>query len=129
MLLEVVLSLEGLAANLAGPRHVVFMGALVDHQVVRFREPPLAKLADELAFRSVHFPAELPPVLRLNLHDREHRGAEAGHELKDVKSAADLENHQNHHYILLDDGPDQEKDLEQFPTDLHKPGGGHRAYF
>lgn len=76
MLLEIVLPLEGLSADLAGEGHVVLMAALVDHEVVGLREAPLAVLADEL-YRALgaHLlpPAELPAVpLCLHRHYREH---------------------------------------------------------
>ena len=76
VLLEVVLPLEGLSADLAGEGHVVLMAALVDHEVVGLREAPLAVLADEL-YRALgaHLlpPAELPAVpLCLHRHYREH---------------------------------------------------------
>lgn len=76
VLLEIVLPLEGLSADLAGEGHVVLMAALVDHEVVGLREAPLAVLADEL-YRALgaHLlpPAELPAVpLCLHRHYREH---------------------------------------------------------
>lgn len=43
----------------------------MDHQVVRLSEPTLAVLAHELAFRP-HLASELPPVVTLHLHNREH---------------------------------------------------------
>lgn len=72
MLFEVILSFERLPAHFTGPRDVVFMGPLVDHEVIWFRKPPLAKFADKFAFGPVHFPAELPPIFRLHLHYRKH---------------------------------------------------------
>lgn len=76
VLLEVVLPLEGLSADLAGEGHVVLMAALVDHEVVGLREAPLAVLADELyrALGAHLLPAaELPAVpLCLHRHYREH---------------------------------------------------------
>jgi hypothetical protein len=76
VLLEVVLPLEGLSADLAGEGHVVLMAALVDHEVIGLGETPLAVLADEL-YRALgaHLlpPAELPAVpLCLHRHYREH---------------------------------------------------------
>jgi len=76
VLLEIVLPLEGLSADLAGEGHVVLMAALVDHEVVGLGEAPLAVLADEL-YRALgaHLlpPAELPAVpLCLHRHYREH---------------------------------------------------------
>lgn len=76
VLLEVVLPLEGLSADLTGEGHVVLMAALVDHEVVGLREAPLAVLADELyrALGAHLLPAaELPAVpLCLHRHYREH---------------------------------------------------------
>lgn len=76
VLLEIVLPLEGLSADLAGEGHVVLMAALVYHEVVGLGEAPLAVLADEL-YRALgaHLlpPAELPAVpLCLHRHYREH---------------------------------------------------------
>lgn len=76
MLFEVVLPLEGLAADLAGEGHVVLVTALVDHQVVGLGKASLAVLADELdGALGSHLlpPAELPAVpLCLHRHYREH---------------------------------------------------------
>ena len=76
VLLEVVLPLEGLSADLTGEGHIVLMAALVDHEVVGLREAPLAVLADELyrALGAHLLPAaELPAVpLCLHRHYREH---------------------------------------------------------
>lgn len=71
VLLEVVLPLEGLAADLAGEGDVVLVGALVDHEVVGLGEASLAVLADKLAFGPHPLP-ELPPLFGLDLHYREH---------------------------------------------------------
>lgn len=71
MLLEVVLTLERLAADLTREGDVVLVTALVDHQVVRLGEATLAVLADELAL-GPHLASELPPVVTLHLHNREH---------------------------------------------------------
>lgn len=72
---EVVLSLEVLAAHLAGERHLrALVGALVDHQVVRLGEPALAVLAHKLALWP-HLAAEVgPTVVIVNSHHREHFG-------------------------------------------------------
>lgn len=72
---EVVLSLEVLAAHLAGERHLrALVGALVDHQVVRLGEPALAVLAHKLALWP-HLTAEVgPTVVIVNSHHREHFG-------------------------------------------------------
>lgn len=74
MLLEVVLPLEALAADLAAERQLgALVRPLVYHQVVALGEPALAVLADELAF-STHLPAELSAAhVVLNLHYRKHR--------------------------------------------------------
>lgn len=73
MLLEVVLTLEALAANLAGEGEFgALVGALMDHEVVGLGKAALAVLADKLAF-GAHLPSELAPaVLVLYLHDGEH---------------------------------------------------------
>lgn len=71
MLFQVVLSLERLAADLTRECDVIFVTALVDHQVVGLGEAALAILADELALGS-HLAAKLPPIVTLHLHDREH---------------------------------------------------------
>lgn len=71
MLFEVILPLERLAADLAGEGDVILVAALVNHQVVGFGEAALAILADELAL-GPHLAAELPPVVTLHLHNREH---------------------------------------------------------
>lgn len=73
VLFQVVLTLERLAADLAGERHVVLVAALVDHQVVRFSESALAVLADKLAL-GPHLATKLPPVVTFYLHNREHGG-------------------------------------------------------
>lgn len=74
MLAQVVLSLKVFAADLTG---VCDLGALVcplvDHQVVGFREPPLAELADELALWP-HLPAKVPAIV-IDPHHREHLGS------------------------------------------------------
>lgn len=78
VLLEIVLPLEGLSADLAGEGHVDLVAALVDHEVVGLGEAPLAVLADVLLVRralGAHLlpPAELPAVpLCLHRHYREH---------------------------------------------------------
>lgn len=76
VLLEVVLPLEGFAADLAGEGHVVLVTAFVDHQVVGLGETSLAVLANELdGALGSHLlpPAELPAVpLCLHRHYREH---------------------------------------------------------
>lgn len=59
MLFEVVLPLEGLAADFAGVRDIILVGALVDHEVVGLGEPALAVAADELAL-GPHFASEFP---------------------------------------------------------------------
>lgn len=71
MLLEVILTLERLAADLARERDVILVTALVNHQVVRLGKATLAVLADELAL-GPHLASELPPVVTLHLHNREH---------------------------------------------------------
>lgn len=71
MLLEVVLTLEGLSAGLAGEGDVVLVGALVDHEVVGLGEAPLAILAHELAL-GAHLATKLSPLIRLYWHDGEH---------------------------------------------------------
>lgn len=74
VLAQVVLSLKVFAADLTG---VCDLGALVcplvDHQVVGFREPPLAELADELALWP-HLPAKVPAIV-IDPHHREHLGS------------------------------------------------------
>lgn len=76
MLLEIVLPLKGLSADLAGEGYVVLVAALVDHEVVGLCEASLAILANELdgALGSHLLPAaELPAVpLCLHWHYREH---------------------------------------------------------
>lgn len=78
MLFEVVLALEGLSADFAGKRDVVLVAAFVNHKIVRFGEPALTVLADEVdrTFRPHFLPtAKLPAVaLRLHRHNREHFG-------------------------------------------------------
>lgn len=72
VLLQVVLSFEGLATSLTGKRDVIFVRPLVDHQVVGLGEPALAVLADELAF-GPHLTAEFPTIVGLNGHYGKHR--------------------------------------------------------
>ena len=74
VLLQVILPLEGFSAYFAREGDVIFVAPLVYHQVVGFGEPPLTEFADELALGS-HFPPELPPLVRLHLHYREHLAA------------------------------------------------------
>lgn len=71
VLFQVVLTFEGLAADLAREGDVILVGPLVYHQVVRLGETALAILADEFAFGS-HFSAKLPPFVTVYLHNREH---------------------------------------------------------
>lgn len=73
VLFQVVLPLEGLAADLTRKCHVILVTALVDHQVVGLGEAALAVLADKFTLGS-HFAAKLPPVVTLYLHNREHGG-------------------------------------------------------
>lgn len=50
MLLEVILSLETSSAHLATESQLgTLVGPLVDHEVVRLGEPPLAVFTDEFA--------------------------------------------------------------------------------
>lgn len=72
VLTQIVLPLETLPAYFAAEGQLrALMGAFVDHQVVGFREPTLAVLADELAFWA-QFASEIPCVLFVNLHHGEH---------------------------------------------------------
>lgn len=72
MLTQIILPLESLSANLAAEGELrTLMGPFVYHQVVRFREPTLAVLADELAFWA-QFASEIPCVVLVNLHHGEH---------------------------------------------------------
>lgn len=74
MLLEVILPLEALPADLAAERQFrTFVRTLVYHKIVTLREPTLAVLANEFALRP-HLPAELASAhVVLYLHYREHR--------------------------------------------------------
>lgn len=76
MLFEIVLSFEGLSADLTGEGHVVLVTALMYHEVIGLGKTPLAVLADELdcALGAHLLPAaELPAVpLCLHRHYREH---------------------------------------------------------
>lgn len=73
MLAQVVALLEVLAADLARVGDLGgLVGALVDHQVVRLGESPLAVLANELALRT-HLAAEIgPAVIVVDSHYSKH---------------------------------------------------------
>lgn len=72
VLLEVVLTLEGLATSLAREGDVILVRPLVDHEVVGLGEAALTVLADELTL-SPHLAPEFATVVRLNGHYGEHR--------------------------------------------------------
>lgn len=73
VLLEVVLPLEALPADLAGEGELGrFVRPFVDHEVVWFGEAALAVLADVLALGPHLAPELAPAVLVLNLHYGEH---------------------------------------------------------
>lgn len=72
VLLEVVLTLEGLAASFAREGDVILVRPLVDHEVVGFGEATLAVLADKLAL-GPHLAPKFATVVRLNGHYSEHR--------------------------------------------------------
>lgn len=52
MVPEVVLTSEGLVADIAAVRPLIGVGALMDEQVVGLGELPVAELTDELFLRS-----------------------------------------------------------------------------
>lgn len=71
MLFQVVLALESLSAGLARERNVIFMSALVDHQIVGLGESSLAIFAHKFAL-GPHFAPKLATLVRLNGHYGEH---------------------------------------------------------
>lgn len=71
VLFEIILSFERFTANFARERYVILVRPLVYHKIIRFGESSLTIFADEFAFRP-HFAPELPPLIGLHLHNREH---------------------------------------------------------
>lgn len=74
VLTEVVRPLKVLAAHLARERHLwTFVGALVDHQIVRLGESALTVFAHVLAF-GAHFWAatKIRPAIVFDSHYSEH---------------------------------------------------------
>lgn len=75
VLAQIVLALEVFAAHLARERDLgTLVGALVDHQIVRFGEASLAILADEFALWSHLTTKVRPAIIVINSHHRKHCG-------------------------------------------------------